>query len=128
MEIESSHEGFVLSIDVGTTSIRAHLFDKKAKLVANASEAIPLIFPEPHHIEQDPKLLWTQCVSVIRGVMKETNISPKDVRAIGKEFFSTFVIYLLGLTSQRNSFLTWNKTTGEPLHNIITWQDVHYFH
>jgi glycerol kinase len=81
---ERSNDGYVLSIDVGTTSIRAHLFDKDAKLVANKSEMIPLIFPEPNHIEQDPKLLWKQCVSVIRQAIQEKNCSVSDVRCIGK--------------------------------------------
>ena len=79
--------GYVLAIDIGTTSIRSHIFDRQANLIANKSENIPLIFPQPHCIEQDPILLWKHCVTVIRESIKEAKITACDLHCVGKVLF-----------------------------------------
>jgi glycerol kinase len=81
-------KGYILAIDVGTTSIRAHLFDHNAQIISNKSEPIPLITPKPGHVEQDPVLLIKQCKAVIRAVMDDLPNGPSgNISKISTEFY-----------------------------------------
>jgi len=106
-----NYDEFILTIDVGTTNIRAFLFDRSATIVSKAQESILLEFPNPGWIEQDPIFFWDQCKLVIRRTIEMAKIELSQVKAIG-------------ITNQRSSFLTWERKSGKPLHNIISWQDV----
>jgi len=100
---------FVIALDVGTTNIRALLFDKNAEIVASSSQEIKLISPNPGWYEQDPQELLDKVKQVISAVIESLDPSASVV---------------LGITNQRNSFVLWDKTTSKPIYNFITWQDL----
>jgi len=102
---------FVLSLDVGTTGIRAFLYDQKARRRAGSYRLITSIYPQAGWVEQDPQVLWDTCRKVMAKTMRKAKVKPSSIAAIG-------------ITTQRSSFLVWNKETGKPLCNFITWQDV----
>ncbi|MCP4761382.1 MAG: glycerol kinase [archaeon] len=102
---------YILSIDSGSTGIRAILFNKEGEIVCKEYEETPGIYPEPGAIEHDPKVLWEALLSVGRKVFSQEEFSPEDVAAIG-------------ICNQRASFMLWDRKTGEPLSNFINWADV----
>ncbi|KAM8839719.1 glycerol kinase 5 [Synchiropus picturatus] len=103
-------ERFVLSVDVGTTSTRCHVYDKEATVRGSCTTKIVLQYPEVGHVEIDPEKLWQGFVSVVKGAVQDAGIQMHQVDA-------------LGISTQRSTFTTWDRTTGVPFHNFITWQD-----
>ena len=109
MAAEGAHT-CVASLDVGTTGIRCILYDKKAKVVAESYEKIRLIQGSPGASEIDPLELWELAKKVINASLTTAGITAAQVSS-------------LGMTTMRSSILTWDRTSGKPAHNIITWQD-----
>ena len=103
-------EKYILSIDAGTTSSRAILFDKNAKPVEIAQYEFNQIFPKEGWVEHDPIEIWSTQLKAIRDVIKKSKIDPKNIDSIG-------------ITNQRETTVIWNKKTGQPLYNAIVWQD-----
>ncbi|MEZ5003475.1 MAG: glycerol kinase GlpK [Chitinophagales bacterium] len=101
---------YILSLDQGTTSSRAILFDKRGAVVATAQKEFRQIFPKPGWVEHDPMDIWNSQLEVARAVVAENNIRIEDVAGIG-------------ITNQRETTIVWDKTTGKPIYNAIVWQD-----
>lgn len=101
---------YVLSIDQGTTSSRAILFDETLNLRTTAQEEFPQIFPQSGWVEHDPRDLWATTAGTCRKVIERAGIDAKDIISIG-------------ITNQRETTVVWNRKTGEPVHNAIVWQD-----
>ncbi|NDW52785.1 glycerol kinase GlpK [Aliiroseovarius sp. PrR006] len=101
---------YVLAIDQGTTSTRAILFDERLTVVAQAQEEFPQIFPQSGWVEHDPSDLWGTTAGTCRAVIERANIDAANVVSIG-------------ITNQRETTIVWDRTTGEPIHNAIVWQD-----
>ena len=101
---------YILAIDQGTTSSRAILFDVDMRVKATAQEEFPQHFPQSGWVEHDPADIWSSVVATCHGVMAKAGITARDITAIG-------------ITNQRETTLVWDKTTGEPVHNAIVWQD-----
>ncbi|MFW9995807.1 MAG: glycerol kinase 5 [Candidatus Odinarchaeota archaeon] len=102
---------FILSIDSGSTGIRAVLFNKKCEIVAHEYEKTPAYYPNAGWIENDPELLWESLLLVARRIFQKSGISPRDVTA-------------MGIANQRASFTLWERKTGKPLINFINWADI----
>ncbi|EFA76196.1 hypothetical protein PPL_10413 [Heterostelium album PN500] len=104
----------ILAIDVGTTNIRAIIFDPLLNIVSKSTQNIPLIIDQnrPGYIEQDPILMWEMCKVVVKDAISLSPAASHPER-----------IRCLGITNQRSTFLTWRRDTGKPIHNLITWQD-----
>jgi glycerol kinase len=100
----------VLSIDQGTTSTRAFLFDQSLAAVGFAQLEFPQIYPAPGHVEHDPQGIWTTSVATARAAMASAGVQAKDVASIG-------------ITNQRETVIVWDRTSGKPIHNAIVWQD-----
>ncbi|MFV0358334.1 FGGY family carbohydrate kinase, partial [Tropicimonas sp.] len=100
----------ILAIDQGTTSSRAILFDSDMRIAAIAQEEFPQHFPASGWVEHDPADIWGSVVRTCRDVISEHGIPASQVLAIG-------------ITNQRETTLVWDRTTGEPIHNAIVWQD-----
>jgi glycerol kinase len=98
---------YVLSIDQGTTSSRAILFDKKGNIVKVAQQEFTQYFPQPGWVEHDANEIWESVQSVVREVVK--TVPPADIAAIG-------------ITNQRETTVVWDKRTGKPVYNAIVWQ------
>jgi glycerol kinase len=100
----------VLSIDQGTTSSRAILFDETLQLVASSQEEFPQIYPKSGWVEHAPDDLWATTAGTCRAVIERAGIDAKHIISIG-------------ITNQRETTIVWNKETGQPVHNAIVWQD-----
>jgi len=101
---------YVLSIDQGTTSTRAILFDESLTPTASAQEEFPQHFPHSGWVEHDPKDLWVTTAGTCSEVMERAGVSGEDIVSIG-------------ITNQRETTVVWNKNTGEAIYNAIVWQD-----
>lgn len=99
---------FILAVDQGTTSSRALLFDRDLRIVAQAQEEFPQIYPAPGLVEHDPEVIWATVLSTLRAVVRGVEL--RDIAT-------------LGLTNQRETTVLWERATGRPLHNAIVWQD-----
>ncbi|CAL8346186.1 unnamed protein product [Merluccius merluccius] len=104
-------ESFVLSVDVGTTTIRCHVFDKEAKIRGSCSSKVVLLYPEPGLVELDPEELWTGFIKVVKGAVQDAGVQMCQIES-------------LGISTQRGTFTTWDRTTGRPFHNFISYQDL----
>lgn len=101
---------YILVIDTGTTGIRSIIFDKETAIVSQAYAELPQIFPRPGWCEQDPDVIWEKCVDVVKESLEKGEIAVEAIKAIG-------------ITNQRSTSLLWDKKTGKPVYNCITWQD-----
>lgn len=101
---------YVLSLDQGTTSSRAILFDHGGKIVAQAQKEFTQIFPQPGWVEHDPEEIWSSQSSVTAEVIAKTGIKPSEISSIG-------------ITNQRETVVVWERASGKPVCNAIVWQD-----
>ena len=100
----------ILSIDQGTTSSRAMLFEKNGESVAVAQQEFTQIYPQSGWVEHDPEEIWSTTLSVCKDVLKKAEDLGRDVIAIG-------------ITNQRETTVIWDRKTGKAIHNAIVWQD-----
>lgn len=101
---------YVLSLDQGTTSSRAMLFDHDGRIAGTAQHEFTQHFPKTGWVEHDPlDILTTQLNSAVE-VLARARIRPRDVVA-------------LGITNQRETTIVWDRDTGTPVYNAIVWQD-----
>ncbi len=101
---------YIVALDQGTTSSRAILFDKEAKIVGVSQKEYTQHFPKPGWVEHDPEEIWASQLEVFESLLKEQKIDPSEIISIG-------------ITNQRETTLIWDKNSGKPLHNAIVWQD-----
>lgn len=101
---------FILSLDQGTTSSRAIIFDHAGSIISLAQREFTQYYPSPGHVEHDPGEIWSTQVAVATEAMIKARLAPKDVAAIG-------------ITNQRETTIVWDRRTGKPIHNAIVWQD-----
>lgn len=100
----------VLTIDQGTTSSRAIVFDGQGLIIALAQTEFPQIYPQDGWVEHDPEVIWTTTIDTARAAFQEAEAKGRHVAA-------------LAITNQRETTLLWDRATGEPLANAIVWQD-----
>jgi len=103
-------EKYILSIDAGTTSNRAILFNRSGEIIQSAQQEFEQIYPKGGWVEHNPETIWKTQIQVIREVIQKQNISPEQIAGIG-------------ITNQRETTIVWNRETGEPVFNAIVWQD-----
>ena len=101
---------FVLSIDQGTTSTRAIVFDAAGQPVGSSQREHAQLFPQPGWVEHDPTEILANCDAVVRGALDAAGIGPDALAAVG-------------LTNQRETTVVWDRATGLPVHPAIVWQD-----
>ncbi len=101
---------YLLSIDQGTTSSRALLFDEYGKHISTAQQEFKQFFPNDGWVEHDPEEIWESTLSVCRQVIKQVPGAVDSICAIG-------------ITNQRETTLVWDRKTGETIHPAIVWQD-----
>lgn len=101
---------YILSIDAGTTSSRALIFDKKGNEIAKAQFEFKQHFPKEGWVEHDPLEIWSSQKKALQSVLSTHQISSLDIKGIG-------------ITNQRETTVVWEKDTGKPIYNAIVWQD-----
>ncbi len=101
---------YILSIDQGTTSIRAIFFNHDGDIVSVYAKEFAQFYPDSGWVEQDPMEMWAVTGEVIEKAMAKSNIKEDEIVAIG-------------ITNQRETSIVWDKNTGDPVYNAIVWQD-----
>lgn len=99
----------VITLDQGTTSSRAIVFDCAGQIVGSASKEHSQIYPNPGWVEHDPEEIWQNQLEVLAEVVQKCKISANDILSIG-------------IANQRETVVIWDKNTGKPVHNAIVWQ------
>ncbi|MBY0099214.1 glycerol kinase GlpK [Mesobacillus maritimus] len=102
-------EKYILSLDQGTTSSRAILFNKKGEIAHTAQKEFTQHFPKPGWVEHDANEIWGSILSVIAEVLSESEIKPEQIEGIG-------------ITNQRETAVVWDKESGKPVYHAIVWQ------
>lgn len=102
-------EKYILSLDQGTTSSRAILFNKKGEIVRVAQKEFTQYFPNAGWVEHNANEIWGSILSVLAEVLSESGTRPEQIAGIG-------------ITNQRETTIVWDKETGEPVYNAIVWQ------
>jgi glycerol kinase len=101
---------YILSLDQGTTSSRAIIFNHGGEIVAIAQKEFTQIYPNAGWVEHDPMEIWSTQLSVAAEVITKARLSASDINAIG-------------ITNQRETTVVWDSETGKPVYNAIVWQD-----
>lgn len=138
---EKSHDKkYIASLDIGTTSIRCFIYDINVNIVGRACAnvniqlllkkimyntnviltgknksfflyQIELLYPQPGYVEINPDELWQSILKAIQNAISDAKLTATDISC-------------LGISTQRSTFITWDRTTGETFHNFITWKDL----
>ncbi|MFN7924852.1 MAG: glycerol kinase GlpK [Bryobacteraceae bacterium] len=99
--------GHILSLDEGTSSARAALYDREGCRVAMEANAFESRYPNPGWVEQDPVAIWHAQIDAARRTLARAGNPPVDA---------------IGITNQRETTVVWDRTTGEPVAPAIVWQ------
>lgn len=102
-------EKYIMSIDQGTTSSRAILFDKDGDIKGVAQREFKQYFPKSGWVEHDANEIWTSVLAVMTEVLNENEINADQIEGIG-------------ITNQRETTVIWDKNTGRPIYHAIVWQ------
>lgn len=100
----------LLSIDQGTTSSRAMLFERDGSTFALAQREFKQYYPQSGWVEHDPEEIWQTTLDVCKEALSKADSANRDVAAIG-------------ITNQRETTLVWDRSTGKTIHPAIVWQD-----
>ena len=100
---------YILSLDQGTTSSRAILFDRDGHILRSVQREFTQIYPKAGWVEHDAMEIWGTQSGVLREVLETAGVSSEEVAAIG-------------ITNQRETTVVWDKHSGKPVYNAIVWQ------
>jgi glycerol kinase len=103
-------KNYILSLDQGTTSCRAIVFDKLGSIISVAQKEFTQIFPQPGWVEHNAEEIWNTQYIVAVEALHNANLKKEDIAAIG-------------ITNQRETTVVWDRNTGKPIYNAIVWQD-----
>lgn len=102
--------GYVLSIDQGTTSSRAIVFNQDLEITGLAQQEFEQFFPQSGWVEHDPEEIWESTLNTCRKALENAGKKAEEIAAIG-------------ITNQRETTILWDRNTGKPLYRAIVWQD-----
>ena len=100
----------ILAIDLGTTGVRALVFDEGLDVVGSAYSEFAQRFPRPGWVEHDPDEIWSVAQALAGEALRGASCPPGGLQAVG-------------VTNQRETVCVWDPVSGEPLHHAIVWQD-----
>lgn len=103
-------EKYILSLDQGTTSSRAIIFNHRGEVCAKAQKEIEQIFPTPGWVEHNPIEIWSTQLAVASEAIAKLGIHADEIAGIG-------------IANQRETTIVWSRKTGKPIYNAIVWQD-----
>ena len=110
MQITNMEKKYILSLDQGTSSSRAIVFDHDGSICSVAQKEFTQHFPKPGWVEHDPMEIWASEAAVIAEAISTIGINGLDIAGIG-------------ITNQRETTIVWDAETGVPVYNAIVWQD-----
>jgi glycerol kinase len=99
-----------MALDQGTTSSRAVVFDGGGEIVALAQREFKQHYPHPGWVEHDAEEIWSSQRDVACDALTKTGVTRADLAAVG-------------ITNQRETVVVWDRSTGQPIHRAIVWQD-----
>ena len=100
---------YIGAVDLGTTSNRFIIFDRRGRIIGQAQKEHEQIFPRPGWVEHDPLEIWHNTATVIKDALAQAGLSGDDLAAVG-------------ITNQRETTVMWDRDTGRPYYNAIVWQ------
>lgn len=100
---------YILSLDQGTTSCRAILFDKQGQTIATGQREFSQFFPQPGWVEHDAEEIFRTQIDCVHDCLKAAGITGDEVACVG-------------ISNQRETTVVWNRKTGVPIHKAIVWQ------
>ncbi len=100
---------YILSLDQGTTSSRAILFDSNGNPISVSQQEFTQHFPKAGWVEHDPYEILNTQLETARETIKKAKITANDIAGIG-------------ITNQRETTILWEKDSGKPVYNAIVWQ------
>lgn len=100
---------YILTIDQGTTSTRAIIFDKYSNIIASSQIEIEIFCPKNGWVEQNPEEIYESVVTTIKNVIRKSKVAISNIKCIG-------------ITNQRETTIMWDKNTGKPVYHAIVWQ------
>ena len=101
---------YVVALDQGTTSSKAVVFDQNGEIIGVCQKEFSQFFPKDGWVEHDANEIWDTQWEVFKKVLKDNQISVKEIAAIG-------------ITNQRETTVVWDKYSGKPIYHAIVWQD-----
>ncbi len=101
---------YILSLDQGTTSSRAIIFDNNGLPAASVQKEFRQYYPKPGWVEHDPLEIWSTQAEVALQAIRKARLKSENIAGIG-------------ITNQRETTVVWNRKTGKPVHKAIVWQD-----
>jgi glycerol kinase len=99
---------YAAAIDQGTTSTRFMVFDHGGQVVSVDQKEHEQIYPKPGWVEHDANEIWERTQEMVKAGVGKTKAA--DIAAVG-------------VTNQRETTVVWDRSTGQPVHNAIVWQD-----
>ena len=102
-------EKYIMSLDLGTTSCRAILFNHAGEICSVAQKEFTQFFPKPGWVEHDANEIWANQMGLMFECMEKIHVGFDDVAGIG-------------ITNQRETTVVWEKATGRPIYKAIVWQ------
>lgn len=102
---------YILSLDQGTSSSRAIIFNQDGHVVSQSSKETTLLYPQAGYVEQDAEEIWISQKQVALNALSQANLTAKDIAAIG-------------ITNQRETVILWDRLSGLPIYKAIVWQDI----
>ena len=100
---------YLMALDIGTSAVKAALFDTAGRPAGVAQEEYELERPTPDIVEIDPEIYWRATCSTIASVLKVSSVAPGDIPAIG-------------ITSQGETLIPVDQE-GNALRKAIVWLD-----
>ena len=94
----------ILAIDQGTTGTTCLLVDEELNIRGRGYAELQQHYPQPGWVEHDPEEIWQTVLAAAEQALTETPTA-------------------IGITNQRETTLLWDRSSGEPVHNAIVWQD-----
>ena len=101
---------YILSIDQGTTSSRAIVFDSSGRACGQAQKEFRQHFPHDGWVEHDAMEIWNDTLALCQQALRNARVEARQLAAIG-------------ITNQRETTVLWDRRTGDPLAKAIVWQD-----
>ncbi|XP_038050070.1 putative glycerol kinase 5 [Patiria miniata] len=106
----ATQEAYIAAIDIGTTTLRCHIYNEKAEIKGIGVQKTSVHRPSQGMVEILPDVLWEKFTTAVKDAITQAKLEPEQVVA-------------MGISTLRATFITWNRETGEPYHNFICWND-----
>lgn len=103
-------EQYIVVLKQSSASCQAIIFNRNGNIINSAQNDLKTISPREGWVEIDPLEIWSKLMSSLAEVLTKSGIRTNSVLGIG-------------IINQRETTILWDKVTGEPVYNAISWSD-----